>query len=256
MPYFAVDDGFADHPKVVRLQGMRGWQSAIALWTLGGAWCSKHLTDGAVPAAVVSRLGFAGKDADLLVKAGLWERTEEGFQYHDWAPRNPLRTQVEARREKTARRVADWRGKQPSNDQGNGVTGEVSNDVSNPAPFPSLPIPSQLPPYPQRPAGPVKTHPSRLRAHLEDCVRAEFEKREEVSQKAAHSQWLSACERLEEAIDLGKFPGAIEACEALARAAVAEACRPGGRDLGFALQRVPFGRSLGLVRGLDAEEGV
>jgi hypothetical protein len=239
MPYFAVDDGFADHPKTVRLQSMKGWQSALALWTLTGSWCAKHLTDGAVPSAIVTRFGGTERDADLLVAAGLWKHASDGYAFHEWGQRNPTRKAVEDKREKTRKRVTDWRSKTV----GNGVTDANAGSVTNAAPIPSHPIPSQLPPNPQtlgaNGAG-EKPHPSRLRSHLEECVRAEFGKLDQPSEKASASQWLAGCERAQEAVDLARFPTVLEACEALARAAVAETQRPGGRALGFALQQVAF----------------
>lgn len=84
-------------------------------------------------------------------------------------------------------------------------------------------------------------HPLRLRPMLEECVRTEFGKRNVPSQKASASQWAQACERVQEALDLtpAPFAGAQEACEALAKTAVADALKPGGK-LGFALQQAAF----------------
>lgn len=131
MTWFKVDDGFHDHQKVVRLQGMKGWQGALSLWTLAGSWASKHLTDGVVPLAIVTRLGCTKKDAQLLVACGLWEQLEDGYKFHDWTKRNPTKEQVEEKREKTRKKVSEWRSNQPSN--------QVTNDTSNPAPVPTIP---------------------------------------------------------------------------------------------------------------------
>lgn len=133
MTWFRVDDSLADHPKVLRLQALKGWQGALALWLLAGAWASRHLTNGEVPSATVARLGGSKRDADLLVSVGLWARTETGYAYHDWASRNPTRDDVEARRERTRNRVTRWRC--------NGVT----NGDGNPAPVPTRPDPSRDP---------------------------------------------------------------------------------------------------------------
>jgi hypothetical protein len=130
MTWFKVDDSLADHPKVLRLQALKGWQGALALWVLAGAWASRHLTNGAVPGATVARLGASRRDADLLVSVGLWERTETGYAYHDWTSRNPTRNDVEARRERTRDRVTRWR------------CNAVTDVGGNPAPVPTRPVPS------------------------------------------------------------------------------------------------------------------
>jgi len=138
--WFKVDDSLPDHPKILRLQAHRNWQDALALWTLAGAWAARHLTDGVVPSAIVGRLGCAQRDADLLVKVGLWDRTEDGFVFHSWTKRNPTRVVVEAKREKTRNKVSTWRSNQPCNPVTDEVTDEGSNGPRNPAPVPSRPI--------------------------------------------------------------------------------------------------------------------
>lgn len=46
MTWFKLDDGFYDHPKVADLPN-----AAVGLWVKAAVWCSKHLTDGVVPAS-------------------------------------------------------------------------------------------------------------------------------------------------------------------------------------------------------------
>lgn len=135
MPWFNVDDGFADHPKVVSLQSEDCWHSALALWTISGSWSAKHLTDGFVPNAIVMRSGCSTRDAELLVKVGLWEAADGGYRFHGWEERNPLRADVEARRkvnrEKTAksrRSKVTHRGSDQVGDQGSNLVG---NQVCN-----------------------------------------------------------------------------------------------------------------------------
>lgn len=113
MVWFRVDDGFADHPKVVRLlDHSPRWPRALALWLLAGTWCAKQLTDGAVPTGLVTRLGFTKADAQALVDAQLWRIDGSGYQFHDWEARNPTRKHIEKRREKTRNKVSNWRGNQ------------------------------------------------------------------------------------------------------------------------------------------------
>lgn len=136
MTWFKVDDSLPDHPKMVRLQSIKGWQGALALWTLAGAWASRHLTDGVIPSAIVARLGCAKRDADLLVKVGMWAQAPDGdYAFHGWAERNPTRKDVEEKREKTRSKVSEWRRNQ--------VTSEVTREQCNPAPVPTRPDPSR-----------------------------------------------------------------------------------------------------------------
>lgn len=109
MTWFKIDDQFADHVKVIELQQHDGWKGAIALWTLAGSWCSRHLKDGEVPTPVVLRLGGTPEEAALLVRVGLWLEREGGYAFHDWAAHNPLRSEVEAKREAQRDRVKAWR---------------------------------------------------------------------------------------------------------------------------------------------------
>lgn len=244
MPWFNVDDGFADHPKVLKLQSEDGWQAALSLWTLAGSWSSKHLTDGAISKVVVARLGCTPKDAELLVECGLWERSPDGYIFHDWLSRNPSRAQVEAKRERTRDRVTKHRrnGVTDSVTQPvtTGVTNAAGNGVSNTTPILSSPIQSN--PKGEEPArGPAQApkHPLRLKPVLEEAVRSEFGKRAVPRQGAGADQWLEACKRVDDALTLGRFPDAYAACEALAKVAVADSLKPGGK-LGFALQQSEF----------------
>lgn len=105
MTWFRVDDGFYDHPKVADLP-----DAAIALWTRAGSWCAKHLTDGAVPTRALRRFcDDPDVAAKALVDSGLWDRTVEGFLFHDWDNYQPSRDEVEERRADHARRQAAYR---------------------------------------------------------------------------------------------------------------------------------------------------
>lgn len=104
MTWFRIDDGFADHPKVLACS-----LAAIGLWTKAGAWCSKHMTDGQVPKAMVRHLGGTPRLASELVAAGLWNAASDGYEFHEWSTRNPLKSDITKRREADARRKRDER---------------------------------------------------------------------------------------------------------------------------------------------------
>lgn len=94
MPWFKVDDHLATHAKVVQ-----AGNTAMGLWVRCGSWSSQHLTDGYVPAHVVTMLGRPAQ-ADALVKAGLWEREGEGWRFRDWFDYQPTAEQAAEIKEK------------------------------------------------------------------------------------------------------------------------------------------------------------
>jgi hypothetical protein len=137
--WFRIDDSFVGHPKVVALATVAGKhrKGALALWTLAGAWSSRHLTDGFVPSGVLSMLGGTPAEARALVAAELWDVVPDGFQFHDWSDWNPLRSHVEEKRKATRERVAKHRG----NGACNALPAETRNGPVTP--LPSRPVPSR-----------------------------------------------------------------------------------------------------------------
>lgn len=137
MPWFKVDDALAFHMKA-----LSAGNPALGLWVRAGSWSMQQLSDGFVPASMVTALGGGHKDARALTQAGLWHQVEGGFQFHDWDEYQPTRAEVEAEREATRERVKKHRSKRGGNGDGNGVTNAVSNGVGTPAP--SRPVPTPL----------------------------------------------------------------------------------------------------------------
>ncbi|WP_198407106.1 hypothetical protein [Nocardia terpenica] len=108
MPWFKVDDGFANSRPVLRIpRRYRG--TAIGLWTLAGTWCAKELTDGFVPDYLLEELGGTARVAALLVDAELWEPADGGWRFCGWEKYQPTRAQVLAERDKEADRKRRWR---------------------------------------------------------------------------------------------------------------------------------------------------
>lgn len=148
MPWFRVDDDFHNHPKVVALRHSPLYGDCVGLWALAGSWCAHYLTDGFLPKSLVKTLGFRQKVADELVCAGLWERVEKGYRFHQWAERQPARSAVEQRRETTKQRVAAWRAKKQAEAQGGNAVTEESHAACNAEVTPAVrnaPVPV---PYP------------------------------------------------------------------------------------------------------------
>jgi hypothetical protein len=118
MVWFKVDDAFDDHPKA-----LAAGNAAIGLWTRCGAYSSRYLLEGFVPAEVARIKGTKAEIA-RLVTVGLWREVDGGYQMHDFLDYNPSEELTKARRAKTAKRVAEWRERR-NGDGGNGVTGEL-----------------------------------------------------------------------------------------------------------------------------------
>lgn len=93
MTWFKVDDGFWSHPKTLMLS-----TAAVALWVRSGSYCGKHLTDGFVPTVMLPMLQGNHDTAGELVDAGLWVRTVDGYQFHQWKDYQDTKEAVEKRR--------------------------------------------------------------------------------------------------------------------------------------------------------------
>lgn len=101
MPFFIVDDGFASHPKVTGLKRGATRERAAGLWVLAGSWSAHYLTEGRIPYEQVDELGCSHVAARWLVERGLWLRTDDGYQFHDWTGNgNPSKAEVLDRRAK------------------------------------------------------------------------------------------------------------------------------------------------------------
>lgn len=99
MTWFKVDDGFYDHPKVEELPN-----AAVGLWTKAGTWCSKHETDGVVPATRVKALKGTASQIRALIDCGLWGETTtdsgaKAYVFKDWFDYQPSREEREEERQ-------------------------------------------------------------------------------------------------------------------------------------------------------------
>jgi hypothetical protein len=97
VPWFKVDDKLHDHRKA-RAAG----KAAMGVWVMAGSWASANLTDGFVPATVLSRWGTK-KDAERLIEAGFWTATtqkgEPGWRFLNWKGYNPDARTVKLKQE-------------------------------------------------------------------------------------------------------------------------------------------------------------
>jgi hypothetical protein len=129
--WFKVDDSLAFHPKV-----LAAGNAAMGLWVRAGAYCAHLLTDGWLPDGAIPSLGGRKRDADALVRAGLWERVDGGYRFHQWGDRNPAKSQVEAERAAARERMQAHRFAKRSGEQAANF-GRSSEDVRLPRPDPS-----------------------------------------------------------------------------------------------------------------------
>jgi len=149
-----LDDACTDHLKL-----RRAGTAGLALWTASIVWCSRHLTDGFIPADMLHDIWRpVGESFDAhaacarLVAAGLWDDVDGGWQVHDYLDYNPSREEVMRAREQAADRQRRRRTKATPEAVTLSVTRDVQRDsrdtysVSHATP--SRPVPSRSDPSP------------------------------------------------------------------------------------------------------------
>ena len=94
MAWGKIDDKLHSHVK-----WRRASKGARALWTTALSWCCSHPSDGFVPGDMLRTLDGTKKEADDLVRVGLWIREDDGYRFHEWSERNPDATSIKARRD-------------------------------------------------------------------------------------------------------------------------------------------------------------
>jgi hypothetical protein len=102
MTWLKIDDAMVEHLKCVNLSPF-----AWTLWLHGLCYCSRNLTDGHIPHAMLPRLSAitrAEKAAAELVDAGLWHRCEHGWEVHDYLQHQRSAEQVRTERAAAADR--------------------------------------------------------------------------------------------------------------------------------------------------------
>ena len=112
--YIRVDADFWDHPKAIA-----AGPDGRSLYLCALAWSRKQLTDGAVQAVVLPSLAFktglpieaAQTAADRLVEVGMWERTADGWEIHDYAEHQITRADVDRQRAQWRKRQSDKRAR-------------------------------------------------------------------------------------------------------------------------------------------------
>lgn len=211
MPWFKVDDKHHDHRKTRRaLRGVRGKRrdaGAMGLWELAGSWCADNLMDGFVPTDELYRWDDDAEAlAGRLVDANYWAADERdgepGYRFLNWEEHQPMKADVEAKREAAKERMARIRATPRSG------SSEVRANVARSSQRPSRPVPTRPDPEEKsarkRPATrlpddwmPTDSHQERRHDGLDiqreaDTFRAHAEANDRrcVNWNAAFTQWL------------------------------------------------------------------
>lgn len=156
MTWVKIDDGFPEHPKVLRLS-----DAAFRLHLSALCYAARNLTDGVIPRVwVLVGKGRAVLAAvNQLLAAGLWTEHPDHYEIHDYLVYQQSRAQVEQQRERNSTRVKRHR---------NAVTPPLQHEPRNgPVTLPRIdPIPKdpkeRTPPTittPQTSSSPVVVSP-------------------------------------------------------------------------------------------------
>ena len=166
MPWVRIDDHTDELPKIAEVGPL-----GFSLWVAGLAYCNRNLTDGAIPRRVAHTLmcfeGITdngeevtgGKVAAMLVEAGMWERTADGYQVHDYLEYQESRARILEKREEAKLRMQHGRNAQRSSQE---VRANIVRSSLPPTPTPTpTPLPTPTPenganaPRPRRAKPPV-----------------------------------------------------------------------------------------------------
>jgi hypothetical protein len=108
MPWFRLEDSFANNPKVTK-----AGNAATGLWVRCGTYSAQYLTDGHIPHDVARGYG-RHREIDALLDAEMWIENGTGFLIPDYLEYNPSKKQVlaerAAARDRMTRRRRNSRG--------------------------------------------------------------------------------------------------------------------------------------------------
>lgn len=209
MPWFYVDDAFADSKPVMRLDE-RLRNEAVGLWVRCGAWSAKEETDGRVPLDVVRQFGgnkrlvlALANDAELwapLDDDENWRKTRE-ILFKNWEKWQKTKAENERRRKQEAEKKRTYRSQKKGRDyvstsgDAEMSTGDTAPDTSgdsktmstrdsrDPDPTRPLVVTNECVPAVGNANGPARAHTARpsefcdrhpggTRARCGDCANA------------------------------------------------------------------------------------
>lgn len=173
MTWVRLDDQFPEHPKVIGAGASATW-----LYVAGLCYCSRQLTDGRIPKAVVPRLTELRKPYDLaekLVVVGLWREEPGCYVVHDYLEHQ--RSADEVRALSKARQEAGKRGGKAKANARRGASSKSLPDTEVPT---EPELPPLTPPQSGREQNPrakgenpravaAKAKAEKLRSELAEC---------------------------------------------------------------------------------------
>lgn len=134
MPWFNVDDGFDNHPKV-----RKAGNAAAGLFCRLGSYSAKHLTEGHVDASVVRDYGTPATVRKLVAVGMLHmighgclkceQPVDDGYVMHDYLDYNRSRKQIEAAREHGRKR--QQKGRDRARDERNADDSDANLDANS-----------------------------------------------------------------------------------------------------------------------------
>lgn len=114
-----LTDTFPNHPKVIRAAEILGGgpddrARVVALYVTAIGYARHYLTDGFVSVSFLKNNAVCSdvtRVANVLAdrRVRLLERHKAGYRIHDFAAFNESAASLKQQREKTRRRVAEWR---------------------------------------------------------------------------------------------------------------------------------------------------
>ena len=142
MPWVKLSDDWYDDPDIIRAGADGGW-----LWVVALSWSARNLTDGRVPATLLTRLvdlPDVPALVDRLVGLGLVEVKGEDVVVANYHKYQPTRADVLARREADSERKA--RGRRNKSERiPDGIHAESARPGPGPVPVPISSSSSVLP---------------------------------------------------------------------------------------------------------------
>jgi len=106
-----VDDALPDHPKVLDagLQlGSNGVGRVLAIWLKGMCYCNHNLTDGVISERILKSWTVVDRRpldvASVMVMAGIFDKVDHGYRFHDYTDYQPSKAEVTAKRKKDLER--------------------------------------------------------------------------------------------------------------------------------------------------------
>lgn len=178
MTWVKIDDGFAQHPKVVEAGPL-----AMAMQVAALGYCNRELTDGFVPRSIARTLIDCDPECGISVDANwvinrlvvceIWEVVEGGYRIHDYLEYQPSKEEVLALRETRAdagrrggqqraenmRQANEAKAKQVAKQNASKVPSKTEakpKQNSNPVPVTRYPLPV---PEPETPSGDIPPKP-------------------------------------------------------------------------------------------------